>query len=244
MKTSATGKTLKAIGFLLAYPQGYIREAAPEINALLQRESWLSECVRVDIKGFMDYLGQEDLLDIQEAYVELFDRTPSLSLHLFEHVHGDSRDRGQAMVELDGLYREIGLENASEHTPDYLPLFLEYLSLLPVEQARANLDGALDVIAVIGERLKKRGSRYAVLFDALQEASSRKPDEKKLQSALAAHAGDMMSQAEMDAAWEDQFALGEPSQAADGGGCPKVQDILARMNAPLDETDNKNGARS
>lgn len=244
MKTSLTGRTLKALGFLLAYPQGYVHEAASEINALLQQESWLSERVRTDIKDFMSYMVQEDLLDLQEAYVALFDRTPSLSLHLFEHVHGDSRDRGQAMVELDGLYREIGLENTSEHTPDYLPMFLEYLSLLPVDQARIHLDGALDVIAVIGERLKKRGSRYAILFDALQEASSRKPDDRKLQSALAAHGGEVMSQGEMDAAWEEQFALGEPPQTADGGGCPKVQDILARMNAPLDETDNKNGARS
>ena len=244
MKTNMTGKTLKAIGFLMAYPENEIAPVTGEISTILQRESWLSEGMRADIDDFMKDISQKDILDLQEEYVDLFDRTPSLSLHLFEHVHGDSRDRGQAMVELDSLYREIGLGNISEHTPDYLPLFLEYLSLLPVEQARDNLDGAIDVIAAIGERLKKRKSRYAVLFEALQEAANRKPDEKKLKSALEAHAGEMMSQEEMDAAWEEQFALGDPSKTGESGGCHKVQDILARMNAPLDETIDKKGARS
>lgn len=244
MITNRAGKTLKAIGFLMAYPQDDVARVADEINTILQRESWLSEGMCADVDDFMKSMGQKDIMDLQEEYVDLFDRTPSLSLHLFEHVHGDSRDRGQAMVELDSLYREIGLNNISEHTPDYLPLFLEYLSLLPVEQARDNLDGAIDVIAAIGERLKKRKSRYAVLFAALQEASSRQPDERKLKSALAAHAGDMMSPAEMDAAWEEQFALGDPSQTGEAGGCHKVQDILARMNAPLDEAIDKKGDRS
>lgn len=244
MKMEITGKTLRAIGFLMTYPEEDRIGAAAEIRDLLNREAWLSEKMRTRLDGFLAGMKDKDLLDLQEEYVMLFDRTPSLSLHLFEHVHGDSRDRGQAMVELDGLYREIGLENMSEHTPDYLPMFLEYLSLLPVDKARDNLDGAIDVIAAIGERLRKRNSGYAVLFAALQEASTRQPDEKKLKAALAAHDGGMMTQTEMDAAWEEQFALGEPSSQNGEGACPKVQDILARMNAPLDEPLQKKGARS
>jgi nitrate reductase delta subunit len=177
-------------------------------------------------------------MDAQEDYVSLFDRTPSLSLHLFEHVHGDSRDRGPALVDLDSLYRERGLENLSEHTPDYLPMFLEYLSLLPVEEARETLDGAVDVIAVIGERLKKRGSAYAVLFDALEEAASRKPDPKKLQGALKADEGLPMSAEEMDKAWEEQFAFADikPDQ---GGGCPQAEEMLARMGLPATDKEKR-----
>ncbi len=211
MNTDMTCKTLKVIGFLLSYPEKPVSAVADEINRLLAQESWLSAPVRKAIGDFMETQGKSDLLDVQEDYVDLFDRTPSLSLHLFEHVHGDSRDRGQAMVELDGLYREIGLENMSEHTPDYLPMFLEYLSLLPMDKVRDNLNGAIDVIAAIGERLKKRRSGYAVLFSALQEAATRQPDERKLRAALAAYDGGVMTPDEMDAAWEEQFALGEPS---------------------------------
>lgn len=244
MSTNMTCKTLKVIGFLLSYPEDPVSPVADEINQVLAQESWLSPSMRKAIGDFMAAQATSDLMDIQEDYVDLFDRTPSLSLHLFEHVHGDSRDRGQAMVELDGLYREIGLENMSEHTPDYLPMFLEYLSLLPVDKARDNLDSAIDVIAAIGERLKKRSSGYAVLFAALQEAASRKPDQRKLKAAMAVHDGGMMTQTEMDSAWEEQFALGDPSTQNGEGTCPKVQDIVARMNAPLDEPLHKKGARS
>ena len=69
-----------------------------------------------------------DLYDLQERYVLLFDRTRSLSLHLFEHVHGESRDRGQAMVDLKALYERHGLHMSSSELPDHLPLFLEFLS--------------------------------------------------------------------------------------------------------------------
>lgn len=235
MKTEITGQTLRAIGFLMTYPEEDMIAATEEIRSVLGREAWLSEKMRVRLDDFLAGMQNEDLLDLQEEYVALFDRTPSLSLHLFEHVHGDSRDRGQAMVDLDTLYREIGLENMSEHTPDFLPLFLEYLSLLPVEQAQENLAGAIDVVAVVGERLKKRQSRYAVLFDALQEAARTRPDEKKLKSALTMDSGLLPDTAQMDAAWEEQFALATPQ--AGQGGCPRAEDMLARMMAPDEKTE-------
>lgn len=221
-------KTLKALAFLMAYPSADMQKAGDEISSVLKAEGWLSATTVRKIEKFMDECAAADIYDLQENYVDLFDRTPSLCLHLFEHVHGDSRDRGQALVELDMLYRERGLENSSEHTPDYLPLFLEYLSILSPDEARENLDGAIDVIAVLGERLKKRESDYAVLFDALQEAAARKPDLKKLQSALTFNAGQEPTQEEIDEAWEQQFAFAG-TKDDNGGGCPKAQDMLKRM---------------
>ncbi|TAL36081.1 MAG: nitrate reductase molybdenum cofactor assembly chaperone [Alphaproteobacteria bacterium] len=235
MRQETTSRTLKVIGLLMTYPSPEAVAAIDELRSLLKAEGWLSVKSLADIETLLADMGSKDILDLQEDYVALFDRTPSLSLHLFEHVHGDSRDRGQAMVELDFLYREKGLENASEHTPDYLPLFLEYLSILPVDEAQNNLDGAVDVIAVIGERLKKRQSPYAALFEALQEASTRKPDYNKLQSAMKADPGNLMSCEQMDAAWEEQFAFGDTSESQNGGSCPKAEDMLARMGLPADK---------
>jgi nitrate reductase molybdenum cofactor assembly chaperone NarJ/NarW len=232
MKQEMTNGTLKVIGLLMSYPQEGLTEAAEDMRALLRSEGWVSSRALSEIDDVLAEIEAKDILDLQEDYVALFDRTPSLSLHLFEHVHGDSRDRGQAMVELDELYRERGLCNASEHTPDYLPMFLEYLSMLPVEQARSNLDGAIDVIAVIGERLRKRGSVYAALFDALQEAASRRPDPARLQSAMLADAGAPLSAERMDSAWEEQFAFDKSSESQNGGTCPKADEMLARMGLP------------
>jgi nitrate reductase delta subunit len=92
-------------------------------------------------------LEQRDLLDLQEDYVALFDRTPSLSLHLFEHVHGDSRDRGQAMVDLMKVYEEAGLFIDTEETPDYLPLFTEYLATLSSQEASDTVGGVVNIIS-------------------------------------------------------------------------------------------------
>lgn len=223
--------TLKIIGALMAYPSQEAIAAINPMKEMLTKEGWVPEPAMLGVDAFLNEMSGKDVLDAQEDYVALFDRTPSLSLHLFEHVHGDSRDRGQAMVELDSLYREKGLQNASEHTPDYLPMFLEYLSLLPVEEAQTNLDGAIDVIAAIGERLKKRGSSYATLFDALKEIASSKPDLKKLQSALKADSGTEMTMEQMDQAWEEQFAFDQASETQNGG-CPKASDMLARMVLP------------
>lgn len=231
------GYTLRIIGFLLNYPSQEIVAAAREIPAILRREGWLSAKAVLDIENFLTDMQGRDLLEIQEDYVSLFDRTPSLSLHLFEHVHGDSRDRGQALVEIDSLYREKGLENISDHTPDYLPMFLEYLSLLPIGQAQENLEGAIDVISIIGERLKKRGSAYSVLLDALAEASARKPDQKKLQGALRIDAGLPLSADEMDKAWEEQFAFSDVKEGQIG--CPQAEEMLARMGLPLVEKESR-----
>lgn len=237
MKQEMTGQTLKILGALMTYPGTDMVDAADELHSCLRREGWLSAKTLEKMGLFLDGLADSEIMDLQEEYVALFDRTPSLSLHLFEHVHGDSRDRGQAMVDLDSLYREMGLENMSEHTPDFLPLFLEYLSLLPVDQARDNLDGAIDVIAAIGERLKKRQSRYATLFEALQEAARLKPDEKKLQAALAMDSGRIPDNVAMDAAWEEQFALAAPQVGQDG--CPRAEEMLARMMAQEDKMETR-----
>lgn len=223
-------KTLRAIAALLTYPSSELLAARGEFMEAIRAEGWLSANGQRKVGDFLDYLNGGPLEDLQEAYVDLFDRTPSLSLYLFEHVHGDSRDRGQALVELDSLYREKNLENASEHTPDYLPLFLEYLSVLTPGEARENLEAAVDIISILEARLKTRQSPYHSLLGALEDLAARKPDPKKVSNALAVSDGRVPTHAEMDEAWEQQFALA-PVAEAGAGGCPRAEDIVKRMEA-------------
>jgi nitrate reductase delta subunit len=183
----------------------------------------------------MEWVEGNNILDVQEDYVDLFDRTPSLSLHLFEHIHGDSRERGQALVSLNELYTKSGLMISTEEMPDFLPLFLEYLSILPMEEAQSHLSGAINVLAAIGERLRNRGSDYASVFDAMEEVSSQKPDTHAVKSAVAHHSGKKLSPDELDQEWAEQFAFENTAQATTGGGeCPVAQDMVSRMNRPID----------
>jgi len=162
-------RTYRACAALLSYPEADLLAALPELLAVLDGEPTLSDALRVELSGLFTEFGREPLTRLQENYVALFDRSRALSLHLFEHVHGESRDRGQAMVDLLAAYRARGVTTAGNELPDYLPAFLEYLSLLPEPEARELAAEASGVLRALGERLAERGSRYAAVFAALLE---------------------------------------------------------------------------
>jgi nitrate reductase delta subunit len=153
---------------LLLYPEPELVAALPELEAgLAQRAPVLTR-----LRPLLAHLGREDLITLQQEYVQTFDRTPSHSLHLFEHIHGESRDRGQAMVDLMEEYKKHGLEMTGDELPDFVPLFLEFLSQLDGEDAAARLLGdAVHVLAHIGRKLAANGSVYACVFEVLEELS-------------------------------------------------------------------------
>jgi nitrate reductase molybdenum cofactor assembly chaperone NarJ/NarW len=199
-------KTFKALAALLAYPESDIVAAAPEIENALREERLISPVVLTSLQALFAQLRTEDLMDVQERYVSLFDRVRSLSLHLFEHVHGESRDRGQAMVDLRQLYGSHGYELATDELPDYLPAFLEFLSALPLDDARAHLDDTVHLLESIGARLAKRGSAYAAVFQALLELAGAAPAESVTVTDDEIRAED--DPAALDEAWREQPAFG------------------------------------
>lgn len=168
--------TFRVLAALLAYPEPELIAALDEAVAILESEALVPRRERAGLGDLIEHLRDGDLLDRQEGYVALFDRRRSLSLHLYEHVHGESRDRGQAMVRLVQLYRLHGLEIAARELPDYLPLFLEFLSLLAPEPARRLLSEPLPIVAAIGKQLHEAGSAYAAIFDALCAVAGGRPD--------------------------------------------------------------------
>ncbi len=182
--------TLRALSALLTYPTEDLRGAAREIQEALDGEGLLAEDDRAAIAPLVAEVASRDLYELQERYVDLFDRSRFLSLHLFEHVYGESRDRGAMMVELVERYRAHGLEIAARELPDYLPLYLEYLSQLPVEQARRELGEPVAVISALARRLEKRVSPYAPVLAALEELAAVEPDPRDL--------GDLEREEEMD----------------------------------------------
>jgi nitrate reductase delta subunit len=217
--------TFKALSALLSYPTPPLKEAAGAIRILLKEEAIAPRWAQLD--PLIDDIESSDLYDLQERYVHLFDRTRSLSLHLFEHVHGESRDRGQAMVDLQSLYARSGLEMQAGELPDYLPLFLEFLSTRPVEEARELLGEASTVIAALKERLGKRASPYAAVFRALEAIAARAPDAGGVAELRKAPDEDPDDLEALDAAWRDQPVTFGPADA----GCPRAHEILNRIRA-------------
>ncbi|PNW90951.1 nitrate reductase molybdenum cofactor assembly chaperone [Burkholderia pseudomallei] len=160
---------------LLTYPEQPLLDALPEIERALDAQPG----ARAALAPLVESLRATPLIELQERYVATFDRTPSHSLHLFEHVHGESRDRGQAMVDLLDEYRRHGFEPVGSELPDYVPLFVEFLGAIAGDGDGAHaahlLGDAIDVLAALGERLARAQSPYAGAFDVLRACSPVEP---------------------------------------------------------------------
>jgi len=138
---------------------------------VLEEEAGLNGDASTRMAPLFEQLRETSLIALQENYVATFDRNPSHSLHLFEHIHGESRDRGSAMIDLLNEYWKYDFDASSSELPDYVPLFLEFLSLLPVEEALELLGDAVHVLATIGRKLDANGSPYATAFQVLEALS-------------------------------------------------------------------------
>jgi nitrate reductase delta subunit len=158
---------LRALGALLSYPREEVRQALPEIVDAISSSQLIPPRQRRDLLALVDELRAGDLLVAEERYVELFDRGRAASLHLFEHLHGEDRDRGQAMVDLKRLYEQAGYELTTRELPDYLPVVLEYLSCRDISETREILGDCAHILRRIGESLIARGSAYAAVPQAL-----------------------------------------------------------------------------
>lgn len=165
-------KIYKAVALLLTYPEQEWLQSVGELRAMVSAEIGQGRRAGRRLDGLFNHLQRGALIDLQETYVETFDRNAAHSLHVFEHTMGDSRERGEAMARLVEAYRRFGLEPTSLELPDFLPLFLEFLSLIPPEEAQGRLAGIEDVVETLHSRLADVCSPYAGAFDALTSLTS------------------------------------------------------------------------
>jgi nitrate reductase delta subunit len=219
-------KTFKVLSALLAYPTAELQAAAPECRDAIAAEGLVPRAIRRQLDGLIDEIATRDLYDLQERYIHLFDRTRSLSLHLFEHVHGESRDRGQAMIDLKAQYDQHGLSISAAELPDFMPLFLEYLSMLSLTEACELLGQPAHILAGLAERLRQRKSSSESVFRALVALAAMKPDSASVATVLDAPDADPDDLAALDAAWEDEPVSFGPGAAA---GCK--DGLIARIRA-------------
>jgi nitrate reductase delta subunit len=217
---------LKALSALLTYPSRELQEAVPEIESILDACANLSSGAREQLRLLTQSLASGDLYESQERYTDLFDRARSLSLHIFEHIHGESRDRGQAMVDLQNHYAEHGLEIGASELPDFIPLFLEFLSTLPPSEASNLLGQPIHIISAIGERLAKRNSPYQGVFQALVSLSAELPKYEAVQEILARPDADPNDLEALDAAWEEEEVRFGP-----GADASCKDEIVAKVRA-------------
>ncbi|MGZ5122586.1 MAG: nitrate reductase molybdenum cofactor assembly chaperone [Burkholderiales bacterium] len=220
-KPNTASLTLRVLARLLSYPEGDVLSHLGDLREALRRERALSVSRIAELEGLMNTLSRTDPLETEAAYVELFDRGRATSLHLFEHVHGDSRDRGPAMIDLAQNYDKAGLFLAPGELPDYLPVVLEFVSTQPAREARAFLSEMAHLFNAIFSALQERGSAYASVLGALLELAGEKAQPVKI-----------APEEPLNAAWVEPMAFdGCSSHGQAKPNQPQPIHIVRRPNA-------------
>ena len=212
-------KALKLIGVLLDYPADTLWQHREELLAACADDGQEPQCREGDgwpratgslpaarrrqLADFATGLFDLDPMQAQERWLGMFDRGRSMSLLLFEHIHGESRDRGQAMVDLIETYRGNGFELVSKELPDYLPLVLEYLSRRPGDEIRDWLHHTGHILELLAARAAERESPYALLFELLVEIGQGKVDLAPMRQRVPSEPRDDTAEA-MDLVWEEE----------------------------------------
>ncbi len=192
-----TSISLRVLARLLAYPNAALRADLADMQTALQADRALGAKRKAELQTLMQHLATGTPLQLEADYVELFDRGRATSLHLFEHVHGDSRDRGPAMIDLTKTYEAAGLFLSPGELPDYLPVLLEFASTQPPKEARSLLGEMVHILNAIFSALQQRNTAYASVLGALIELSGETAQTVKV-----------TADEPLDAAWEEPEVFG------------------------------------
>lgn len=210
-------KILSALSRLIDYPSQEIYEHGTDFANFIRQDSDISEQDKQALLGFVEQRFGTDLLDWQSDYDGLFERGRSLSLLIYEHLHGESRDRGQSMVNLLNQYKAAGLDIGVRELPDYIPLFLEFAGTQGTENAKGWLQDIAPILALLAVRLEKRECNYSVLFSTLVNLSGMEIDMQALYDQVKDEKRDDTKKA-LDKVWEEE-AVTFGGDAVNGG-CP------------------------
>ncbi|MEA5672432.1 nitrate reductase molybdenum cofactor assembly chaperone [Pseudomonas sp. MH2] len=198
-------RILKVIALLLDYPDEALVQGYEELTVAIDAAREISPAQRAALRCLLDELTGDDTMEVQARYDGLFERGRAVSLLLFEHVHGESRDRGQAMVDLMAQYEDAGFAIGVRELPDYIPLYLEYLSTCDDLTAREGLADVAHLLGLLAARLEERDSRYAACLRALLQIAGVNP-----QTVMEAARERVMEETRddsleaMDKAWEEE----------------------------------------
>lgn len=201
-------QTYKIFSLFLSYPDTKLKNSIDLVMDILKNEKILSENDIMQINKFIFYIKKNDLLYLQETYVSIFDRQKHFSLYLFEHIHGDSKERGMAMIDLNNLYKKSNFEISQQNElPDFIPVFLEYLSLIDKEKASYLIGEIINIITTLHLRLRMIDHPYHIIFSILESLSKIKPDKKIIKKISNDKSFLKTSNYQIDKDWEEKHVF-------------------------------------
>ncbi|HQQ69800.1 MAG TPA: nitrate reductase molybdenum cofactor assembly chaperone [Alicycliphilus sp.] len=210
--------TLRALARLLAYPDAELRAQMPGLVDALRLEQALPAARVTEIGALCQQIAAMDAYEAEARYVDTFDRGRQTSLHLFEHVHGDSRERGPALIDLTQTYERAGLHLDASELPDHLGVVLEFASTQSPAVAQEFLGEMAHILNALFTALVNRTSPYACVIAAVLEAAGHK-----------AQAVAITPEPDMDEAWAEPEAFdGCANQGQNRPGQPQPIQIVRK----------------
>ena len=217
--------TFRVLSALLGYPDAAFRAAIPELIQALEAERALSASRLTELTALLRQFLTLDPFEAEARFIDTFDRGRATSLHLFEHVHGDSRDRGPALVDLGQTYERAGLALEGDELPDHLGVVLEFASTQPRNVAREFLGETAHILKAVFSALRERGSPYASVLAAVLELAGHKAEAVPVQADQA-----------IDEAWAEPPAFDGCSSAGQASpGAPQPIHIVRSRSASASE---------
>ena len=210
--------TLRVLARLLSYPGAELRAQMPALIDALHSEQALPAERIAELQALVQQICAMDPFEAEGRYVDTFDRGRQTSLHLFEHIHGDSRERGPALIDLTQTYEKAGLYLGEQELPDHLGVVLEFASTQPTPVAREFLAEMAHILNALFTALQGKASPYASVIAAVLEAAGQK-----------AQAVDITPERDMDEAWAEPEAFdGCATQGQNRPGQPQPIQIVRK----------------
>lgn len=152
----------RAASLLLRYPDAAVLDPLPTLLAALDE---LPTAVAGPLRGVARHRAAADPIALAAEYVQLFDFRRRCCLHLTYYSCGDTRKRGQALVEFAAVYKAAGLELVGGELPDYLPAVLDLAAADPTgwQLLHDNRVG----LELLAQALAAGGSVYRNVLDAV-----------------------------------------------------------------------------
>lgn len=201
-------KTYKILSTFLSYPSINLKKNIMSTLILLNEENIIIKDNLLLLKNFINFIKDNNLIYLQEYYVSIFDRKKDFSLYIFEHIHGDSRERGMAMIDLINLYKKSNFTIAeTNELPDYIPLFLEYLSLIDKNTSIQLISEIVNILTILEKKLEHINSNYHIIFKILKDMSNIKYNNNLIDTLLFNFKNNNINNNNLDKDWEEPKAF-------------------------------------
>jgi nitrate reductase delta subunit len=152
------------LSYLLRYPDPAVAAAGPSLSAEI--EQLPPGPVKASLERFMA-AWIDNPTALAARYVETFDLRRRATLELTYYAHGDTRERGMALLRLKKLYRAAGLPMEAPELPDHLTVMLAFAALAPERYGEELLAQHRPAIELLRLSLHDLDSPYAHVLDAL-----------------------------------------------------------------------------